>query len=149
MATGNFTVSAQAQTISTAITILEITAQAAAALFVTGAWISCGTTTAGTTRIQLLKKSATITSAASAPTPVMTNGTGSSGATIKWKASAEGTDGGIIREYNFRLDGGDVYWLPIPDGQIFLGAGAILALKFPAAPTSGAYSYGFEYREYV
>lgn len=149
MATGNFSVSAQAQTIATAITILEITAQAAAALFVTGAWISCATTTVGTARIQLLKKSATITGTATPPTPVMTNGTGASGATIKWKATVEGTDGGIIREYNMRLDGGEVYWLPIPDGQVFLGAGAMLALKFPAAPTSNAYSYGFEYKEFV
>ena len=149
MATGQFTVSAQNQTISTAITILELTVQSGAAIFITGAWISAGTTTAGTARIQLLKKSGTVTGTATPPTPVMTNGTGSSGITVKWKATAEGTDGGIIREYNFRLDGGDVYWLPIPQGQIFVGAGGIIAMKFPGAPASNSYSFGFEYTEYV
>jgi hypothetical protein len=149
MATGSFSVSAQAQTVSTAITIMELTVQSAAAIFVTGAWISCGTTTAGTARIQILKKTATVTSAASAPTPVMTNGTGSSGVTVKWKATAEGTDGGIIREYNFRLDGGETYYLPIPNKQLFVPAAGIIAMKFPSAPTSGAYSWGFEYDEYV
>jgi len=149
MARGSYSVSAQAQTISTAITILEITAPAAGVIFVTDAWLSAATVTAGTARLQLLRKTATVTGTASPPTPVCLDGTATSGVTIKWKATAEGTDGGIIREYNLRLDGGEVLYLPIPDKQVFVPPSGIIALKFPAAPTSSAYTFGIEYTEYV
>ena len=99
MASGTYTVHADAQAVSTAITILEITAPATESLEIYRAWVQqSSTTTSAQVRIQILRKAGTITGTASPPSAVPVEvGFPASGATIKWKATAEGTDGVILR----------------------------------------------------
>lgn len=149
MARSRYSVSTGNQTISTAITILEITAPAASYLQIIRAWCFGNTTTAGASRIQLLRKSGTITGTASPPTARPLDSTASSGATIKWKATAEGTDGDILYDSGFRLDGGEWLYLPVPEERPIVFASGIIALKFPAAPASTAFSYGIIFDEFV
>lgn len=148
MAAGTYDVHGDAQTVATAITILELTAPATAILRVFRAWVSANTSTAGSGRIRLLRKSATITGTASPPTPSPLGAFASSGATVKWIATAEGTDGTILHEETFRLDGGSWTWAALKESEmIIVPPSGILALKFPAAPTSNAFSFGFSYDE--
>lgn len=149
MARGVYSVHGDAQTVSTAITLLQITAPAASAIFITRVWIAANTTTAGAARIRILRKTGGITGTASPPTPTALDGTASSGATIAWIATAEGTDGNILYESVFRMDGGEYLWLPVPEERIFVPAAGIVAMKFPAAPASNSFSFGMDYIEWV
>jgi hypothetical protein len=145
---GIYSVHGDAQTVSTAITILELTAPATGALEIIRAWVSqASSTTSAMNRIQLLRKTATVTSAASAPTPVPAQvGQAASGITVKWKATAEGTDGVIYQDDAFNILSGYLY-LPVPEERIWVPPSGIVALKFPGAPTSANYSFGFVFRE--
>lgn len=148
MAAGTYDVHGDAQTIATAITILEVTAPATAILRVFRAWVSGNTSTAGSTRIRLLRKSATITGTASPPTPSPIGAFAASGVTVKWVATAEGTDGTILHEEAMRLDGGTWTWAALKESEIIIvPPSGIIAIKFPAAPTSTAFSFGMSYDE--
>jgi hypothetical protein len=147
MARGKYSVSFQSQTISTAITLLEIVAPSTAAIVLYRAWISANTTTAGAANIQILRKSATGTSAATAPTPAPLDASAASGATIKWKESAEGTASNIIYDDWFRVDGGPWIWLPVPEERVIVPPSGIIALKFATAPASNSFSCGIVYEE--
>jgi hypothetical protein len=147
MARGKYSVSFQAQTISTAITILEVTAPSTAAIVILRAWISANTTTAGAANIRILRKSGTITGTASPPTPNPLDASAASGATIKWKATGEGTDGVFLYDDWFRVDGGPWVWLPVPEERIIVPPSGIIALKFATAPASNSFSAGFIYEE--
>ena len=148
MAYGVYSVHADAQTISTAITVLEITAPSGCGLEIYRAWCQqSNSTTSAMARIQILRKSGSITGTATPPAAVPTNsGMAASAATIKWKATAEGTDGVIVLEEAWNVLNGWLY-LPVPEERIFVPASTIIALKFPAAPPSAAYTYGILYEE--
>lgn len=148
MASGRYTVLAEAQTISTAITILELTAASTAALELYRAWISQGgSTTSAMARIQILRKSGTITGTATPPTAnPLEVGMPAFGGTVKWKATAEGTDGAVIYSDSFNVLNGWL-WLPVPEERIMVPPSGIIALKFPAAPASHAFTYGLSFRE--
>jgi hypothetical protein len=147
MARGFYSVHGDAQTISTAITILEVAAPSTAALKILRAWVSGNTTTAGAARIRILRKSGTITGTASPPSAIPLDASATSGATIKWIATGEGTDGNVVIEEVFRLDGGTWLYLPVPEERIIVPPSGIVALKFAAAPASTAFSFGFVYEE--
>lgn len=147
MARGKYSVNTGNQTISTAITILEVTAPSTAVLIIYRAWCFANTTTAGAARLQLLRKTGTITGTATPPTPVALDASATTGVTVKWKATAEGTDGNVIYESGFRLDGGEWLYLPVPEERVIVPPSGIIALKFPAAPTSSAFSYGLIWEE--
>src|SRR6266446_3936066 len=104
-ASGVYSVHGDAQSISTAITILELTSASTGSLELIRAWVSQSSSTASAmARIQLLRKSATITGTASPPTPVpLQVGQAASGITVKWKATAEGTDGVIWVDDSFNI----------------------------------------------
>ena len=149
MAAGRYTVVGENQTISTAITILELTAPSTAVLRLVKAWVSqSSVTTSAGFRIQLLRKSATITGTASPPTPRPTLvGYAASGCTVKWVATGEGTDGVILDAQGDNHLNGYV-WVPTDQGSnIYVPPSGIIALKFPAAPTSASWTFGFEYDE--
>ena len=147
MARGLYTVHGDAQTISTAITLLEVTAPSTAILKVYRAWVEqSSVTTSTTTRIRLLRKTGTITGTASPPTPTAVDASASSGVTVKWIATAEGTDGNILIEEAFNFLNGWV-WLPVPEERIIVPPSGIIALKFPAAPTSASWTFGMDYEE--
>jgi hypothetical protein len=69
-----------------------------------------------------------------------------SGVTVKWKATAEGTDGVIEQDDTFNVLAGYLY-LPVPEERIWVPPSGIIALKFPATPDNLPYSFGFTYRE--
>ena len=70
MARGTYSANTAGQAISTAITILEITAPSTAVIEIMEAYASSDANTDVMVRIQLLRKSGTITGAATPPTPV-------------------------------------------------------------------------------
>jgi hypothetical protein len=148
MASGTYSIVAQAQTVATAITILELTAPATGALQILRAWCQqSSSTTSAMARIEILRKTGTITGTATPPTPRPVEvGMPASGMTVKWIATAEGTDGVILLEEDWNLLNGWLY-LPVPDERIWVPPSGIIALKFVAAPTSAAYSFGMNVRE--
>jgi len=148
MARGIYSVHGDAQTIATAITILEITAPATAILQIRRVWVGqSSATTDALARIRILRKTATITGTASPPTPAPLGAAAASGCTVKWVATGEGTDGTVIIEEAFHIKSGFL-WQPANDReQIIVPPSGIIALKFPAAPTSASYTFGFIYEE--
>lgn len=149
MARGKYSVSFQSQTISTAITILEVTAPSTAVLIIHRAWISANTTTAAAVNIQILRKSAAATGTATPPTASPIDGSASltTGATIRWKATVEGTAGSILYDDWLRADGGPWIYLPVPEERIIVPPSGIIALKFATAPASNSYSAGIVFEE--
>lgn len=148
MASGTYDVHGDAQTVATAITLLEITAPSTAILRVFRAWVSGNSSTAGSARIRILRKTGTITGTASPPTPSPIGASAASGAVVKWVATAEGTDGAVVHEETMRIDGGTWMWAALKESEmIIVPPSGILALKFPAAPTSTAWTFGMSYDE--
>jgi hypothetical protein len=138
-------------TTSTAITILQIKAGAATPLKIIRAWCNqSDVATNAQAAIQLLRKTAaaTVTSftplknSPSYPTADAAGGTAATGIT----ASAEGTDGDIIIQEGFQMQNGWLY-LPVPEERIIVPAAGIIALKFPAAPTSALWKCGIIFGE--
>jgi hypothetical protein len=148
MARGAYSFSFENQAVSTAITIIEVAAPSTAMLRIIRAWVSCSTAAvaSGMNRVELLRKSATITGTATPPAIMPLGADGASGATQKWKATAEGTDGNILIPDNFNTLSGWLY-LPVPEEQILVPPSGIIAIKFPGAPTSANYSAGIVWRE--
>lgn len=147
-ASGTYTVHGDAQAVSTAITILEVTAPSVSCLQLIRAWVGqSSSTSSAMARIQILRKSATITGTASPPTPrPLEIGMPASGVTVKWIATGEGTDGVLLDEETFNILNGWL-WLPVPEERIWVPPSGIIALKFPAAPTSANWTFGMTFRE--
>lgn len=147
MAKGFYVASAASQNISTGITILEITAPSTAILKIIRAWVSnVSSTTSAVARIQLLRKTGTITGTATPPSAISLGAEATSGVTVKWKATAEGTDGNVLIEDGFNVLNNWLY-LPVPEERVTVPPSGIIALKFPAAPPNINYSYGIEWEE--
>jgi hypothetical protein len=148
MARGVYTCNTAGQAISTAITILEITAPSTAALEVIEAYASSDANTDVMARIQLLRKSATITGTASPPTPNPYGADGASGVTVKWKATAEGTDGVVIRPDTFHMKSG-WFWVPKSiRSRLIVPPSGMIALKFPSATNiTGNWTFGIDWEE--
>lgn len=145
-----YEVHGDAQTISTAITALQLTAPAAGLVIINRAWMQqSSNTTSSMVRVRILRKSAGITGTATPPTPAPVDGNAASNSTIAWVATAEGTDGTVIVEENFNLLNGWI-WVPtLPTSRIVVPPSGIIALKFAAAPASSTWTFGFEFEEYA
>jgi hypothetical protein len=148
VARGYYSFSFDNQAVSTAITIIEVAAPSTAILEIIRAWVTCATSAVASAmnRVELLRKSATITGTASPPAIIPLAADGASGATQKWKATGEGTDGSIILPDNFNTLNGWIYF-PVPEERIIVPPSGIIAIKFPGAPTSANYSAGIIWRE--
>lgn len=147
MARGKYEVHGDAQTVSTAITILELTAPSTAIIRLLRAYVwQSSVATSTMSRIRVLRKTGTITGTASPPTPAPLGADAASGATVKWVATAEGTDGTVVKEEAFNYLIGWL-WVPGADEKIVVPPSGIIALKFPAAPTSATWTFGFVYEE--
>ena len=151
MARGFFEVHGDRQTVATAITLLTVAMPATGIAYVDRVWLQQNTVTAVGTRavVRILRKTAAITSTATPPTPVSTDSTASSGATIAWIATAEGTDGNVLIEEEFDYVPG---WLWTPASakeRIWIPPSGILGIKFPVAPTSASWTFGIGYEEYA
>jgi hypothetical protein len=147
MARGFYAYHMDAQAVSTAITILEVAAPATAVLRLIRAWCSqSNSTTSAMNTIEIVRKTATITGAATPPSVIPLDGSAASGVTQKWKATAEGTDGNIVYADAFNVLNGWL-WLPVPEERIIVPPSGIIALKFPSAPASANYTAGLLWEE--
>lgn len=146
MASGRYT-AISFGTISTAITMMEITAPSTACLEIYRAWVA-NTANAGflSAKVQINRKTVSVTGAATPPTPApLEVGMPASGVTVKHNATAEGTDGDILFIDSFNM--ASWVYLPIPEERIWVPPSGILAIKFAGAPAIGIWSYGFTWRE--
>lgn len=149
-APGKYSVVAANQTVSTAITILQYTAPADAVAILRQAWVSArGVTAPAQVTVEVLRKTAGITGTASPPAlKSLSGGAQTAGGTVAWLATAEGTDGDILHTEDFDVLSG---WRldPAYPIEIRVPPSGIIALKFPAAPASTAFDFGFEIEEFV
>lgn len=133
--------------VSTAITLAQITAGAAKPIRILRAWINQSTITSSQQiEARLLTKSSPATGLGSF-TPLKTDpASAAATATAGNIATGEGTDGTIyISEGQNALNG----WLyvPLQEERIIFPAGTVVAIKFGAAPTSGTYHWGIIFEE--
>ena len=130
--------------VSTAITIMQIKAGAAAALDI--AEVQLYQTLSETSQqevVQLVRKTAaaTVTSFtplklnAGDPTAAAVGGTAATGIT----GTAEGTDGDVLDEWGFNVLNG-MAWVYIPELRIHVAAAGIIGVKFPVAPASATWT---------
>lgn len=136
--------------ISTAITILQIKAGAAALELVRATLTQRGSTTSTSEAVQLLRKTAAATVTSFTPRPLTTTdpaslaigGTAATGYT----ATAEGTDGNILVDDGFNILNGWL-WVPTID-RISVPQGGIIAMKFPTAPAAQTWRAAITFIEY-
>lgn len=137
------------QTVSTAITVLELTAAAGQPLEVLRAWVSnTSVTTSAQCDVAVLRKTATVTGAATPPTPVELGGGGDTSAsfTVKHLATAEGTDGDVLYGDGVNSLNGFLF-IPTPEERPVVPGSGLIALKFITAPTNASWRFGFLVRE--
>lgn len=138
-------------TISTAITILQVKAGAAALEILRATLTQSNGTSSVAARVSLLRKTvaATVTSFTprklnpAYPAALAVGGTAATGFT----GTAEGTDGEVLVERGFNVLNG-FEWVPTPDERLWVPQGGILAMKFPAAPASHTWHASFKIREF-
>lgn len=147
MTRGVYETHGDAQTVATAITILEVDMPATAIGILLRSYVDQSTVTTSTaSRIRLLRKTASVTGTASPPTPAPLDASAASGATTFWIATVEGTDGTVIKEDGFNYLNGWL-WVPGPREQVIVPPSGRIALKFPAAPTSASWTFGIVHDE--
>ena len=137
--------------VSTAITILQIKAGAAASLDVAEfSLMQTLSETSQTEVIQIVRKSgaATVTSFTPLklnpgdPAAAAVGGTAATGIT----GTAEGTDTDVLDEWGFNVLNG-VAWVYIPELRVHVAAAGIIGLKFPVAPTSATWTGRLKFLE--
>jgi hypothetical protein len=116
--------------VSTAITILELTAPSTRTLEIFEIWVDFSTTTSAAQRVNILRKSATITGTGVTPAAMTASAVSATG---KRTATGEGTDGTILYQRIINQLNG-FYWLPVPEQRIVVPPSGIIAIKFPTAP---------------
>jgi hypothetical protein len=136
MAYGEYVVRMDAVSVSTAITLVQVTAPATGTLEVVRYSIEqSNLTTNAMQRVQLLRKSAAATVTSFTPVP-MAAGMPAAGASAGHTASSEGTDSTIIHGRSFSWLAGYEWVAMDEEERIIVPASGIIALKLPAAPGS-------------
>jgi hypothetical protein len=141
--------------VTIAKTLIQVKAGSAAGLELIEAVLYQTTkTTSEMLRVAFARKSAaaTVTSVtplkvggAADPAALAVGGTSATGV----NASAEGTDTDVLGQGGFNVLNGEVMRLPIPEGRIWVPAGAILGLKLFTAPAASMTIGGYlRFREY-
>jgi hypothetical protein len=76
------------------------------------------------------------------------DGAASSGCTVKWVATGEGTDGNVVDDDYFHMKNGWV-WVPTHlRHRLIVPPSGIIAIKFPVAPAASAvWNFGFDFEE--
>lgn len=132
-----YTVKFEAVSVSTAITILQLTAASDAVVRVTGAWCNqSGSTTSASQRIQLLRKTVTAATSTGAltPTPTAPGEVAFGGSVGHVYTGGEGTDGVVLIADGFNWLAG-WRWTASDVGEaIVVPPSGLIALKFPVAP---------------
>ncbi len=137
--------------ISTAITVIQLKAGAAALEILRASIGQRGSTTSAIERIGLVRKSAVATVTAATPLKLSTGdpaalavgGASATGIT----ASAEGTDGDVLVDECFNVVNGTWTWLPTPEERIRVPQGGAVGLKFLTAPASQTWFASLVFRE--
>lgn len=147
-----YAVVADNQSVAGAITLLQLKAGASVTCEILRAAVSqSASTTSAQQRIQVLRKTAaaTVTSFTPRAHDAGDAAAGSAGGTAATGilATAEGTDGNIIIDDVFNVLTGYLY-LPVPEERIWLGAAAILGVKFPTSWTNTGVNGELIFREY-
>lgn len=135
--------------VSTAITVLEITASSGQPLQILRAWATqSSVTTSAQCDVAVLRKTATITGTGLSPAGVELGGGGDASPTFTTKrtATVEGTDGDILYGEGVNSLNG-FFHIPTPEERIVVPGSGIVALKFLTAPTNATWRYGFIVRE--
>lgn len=133
--------------VSTAITVLQVTAPATMTLEIIRAWVTqSSSTTSAQSDVILVRKSATITGTSITPVK-LEPGDPSPTFTALRTASAEGTDTDTVAGEGFNVLNGWLY-VPVPEERIKVPPSGILGLKFPSAPPNVTYRYGITLREH-
>lgn len=134
--------------VSTAITILQVTAPSTMTLEIIRAWVTQSTsTTSAQADVILVRKTATATGGTSITPVKLESGDPSPTFTAVRTATGEGTDGDIVAGEGFNVLNGWLY-VPVPEERIKVPPSGILALKFPSAPANVTYRYGITLREH-
>lgn len=135
-------------TVSTAITVLQLTAPSTMNLEILRVWIEqSSSTTSAMTDAELVRKTATITGGTSITPVKMIPGDPSPTTTALRTATGEGTDGDVLMAESFNILNGWL-WIPTPDERPWVAPSGLIALKFTAAPTSATYRYGITFEEH-
>jgi hypothetical protein len=143
MLTGpRYAVNLNAVTVSTAVTVMEITAHASRVCVIIEAWLTQETSeTSQQEVIQFVRKSGAGTGTSFTPLAIDTVGT--AGFTARASSfSAEGTVTDQIgpRQGFNALSGW--FYAPLPESRIIVPPSGILGLRFPTAPASATWSGG-------
>jgi hypothetical protein len=134
------------RTVSTAITVLQLTAPSTMVLELLSASATQTTsTTSLQSNIRILRKTATATVTSLTPLKIMAGGPAPS-STGGRTATVEGTDGDVLIDDGFNILNG-WYWQPVPEERIWVPPSGIVALKFAAAPTSATWTTRLVFRE--
>lgn len=133
--------------VSTAITLAQITAGSAKPIKIIKAWANQSTVTSSQqAQIQLLLKSATATGLTSFTPLKLDPAAAAATATAGHTATGEGTDSTIYISEGFNVLNGWLY-VPTPEEVITFAASAIVAIKFGAAPASATWHWGVIFEE--
>jgi hypothetical protein len=131
-------------TVSTAVTLIEITNGATEVVEILRAWVTQENVTAtGQAGIALVRKSGTLTGTTLTPVALSS---GTPTVTAKHTVTAEGTNGDFLIREGFNIVNGWLY-LPIPEERITVPPSGRLGLTFMTAPASASYSYGLVWQE--
>lgn len=150
----SYAVQAQLTTVTTAKTLAQIKAGAASPLYIDYISVEGQSDVADAMEILLLRKSVAATVTAFTPTPLnesagteqvalAVGGTAATGT----NASAEGTDGDILDRWSVSVQAGGGLQIWFPEGQIMVGAGAIIALKLNNTITSATLTVTVHFSE--
>lgn len=132
--------------VSTAITVLELTAPSTMMLRVIRAWFTnTSTATSSESDAVLIRKTATITGTSITPAPLEKSGPAAT-FTAKRTATVEGTDGDIVAGEGFNVLNGWLF-VPVPEERPIVPPSGLIALKLIAAPASATYRYGITVEE--
>lgn len=134
--------------ISTARTILEVTAASNRMLCVIEAWLTQEISeTSQQESVEWVRKSAAGTGTGTATVNVHEVNQGAAGFTARQNCSAEGTVTDLIGpRHGFNALSGWFY-APLPESRIWVPVSGILGFRFPVAPVSASWSAGMVVEE--
>ena len=137
---GPYVVNLVNTSVSAAITLVQIKASSSQPLqLIEARCTQSGSTTSAMQRIQILRKTAAATVTSTTPllevATVPAAGAAGGASATGVNASAEGTDGDILVDWDFNVLQGFL-WQPVLEDRIWVPVSGIIALKFPGAPGS-------------
>lgn len=136
------------RTVSTANTVLQLTAPSTMNLEILRVWIEqSSSTTSAMADAALVRKTATVTGGTSITPSKLVPGDPAATTTAVRTATGEGTETDTLAAESFNILNGWL-WIPTPDERPWVAPSGMVALRFTAAPTSATYRYGITFLEH-